>query len=396
MPNNPTPSSTTKTPKLRFPEFSRAWEEKKFEDLFISEPTKKYQINSSEFLVQGQIPVVDQSPKLISGYSNQTDKVFTTSGSIIFGDHTTILKYVNFNFIIGADGTKVFNKKFDNYNLKYLYYSLTYNNIEQEGYKRHFSILKNLKVSVSPSLPEQTKIAEFLTAVDDKIQLLDSQKKQLELYKKGLLQAMFPNNLGKIKIRFLDVGGVSFPDWAEKKLGEIGEIVTGTTPATSIISYYGNDYLFVSPSDINNSRFIFNTKNKLSKQGFLTGRKIRKNSVLFVCIGSTIGKIAQTKSESITNQQINAIVSNEQNNDDFIYSNLERESKKIKGLSATQAVPIINKTTFSNYKSYFPSLPEQTKIADFLTSLDDKISVTSEEIEQTKLWKKGLLQAMMV
>jgi len=181
-------------------------------------------------------------------------------------------------------------------------------------------------------------------------------------------------------------------EWEEKKLGEIGDIITGNTPTTSNEEFYNGEYHFVSPFDINEKRFFEKTKTTLTKLGFSKGRKIRAGSSLFVCIGSTIGKVAQNKIDCITNQQINSIVPSEDFNDDFVFSLLENHSSKIKMLAAEQAVPIINKTTFSKYIVLIPSLPEQTKIASFLTAVDDKLSSLKKKKQLLEQYKKGVMQ----
>mgnify|MGYP005863902075 CR=1 FL=1 len=138
------------------------------------------------------------------------------------------------------------------------------------------------------------------------------------------------------QLRFPEFEG----EWENKKLGEIGEIITGSTPPTSKHSYYNGNFLFVSPVDItDNNRYVTNTITTLTQEGFLKGRKISAGASMFVCIGSTIGKVAQAKQDCITNQQINSVLSFK-NNSDFVFSLLEYHSGKIKLLSAIQAVPI--------------------------------------------------------
>lgn len=190
----------------------------------------------------------------------------------------------------------------------------------------------------------------------------------------------FPN------LRFLGFEG----EWERKKLGEIAEIVTGSTPPTNDSSFYNGDFLFVSPSDIQTHRHISQTKTTLTEKGFKIGRKIRSGSSLFVCIGSTIGKVGQVKKECVTNQQINSVISDDNNDDNFIFSLLEHNSLKIKELSAEQAVPIINKTTFSNFKIIIPNLPEQTKIALFLLHIDKRITTQMKIIEELEKLIRGL------
>ena len=169
-----------------FPE----WEEKEVEEIFNTISTKEYQIKASEIVENGLFPVIDQGQKLVAGYCNDKQKLFFEElPVIIYGDHTTIIKYINYDFVIGADGTKILKNKIDG-NLKFLYYSLCYNNIEPEGYKRHFSIIRKVLLNL-PSLPEQQKIAYFLSSLDKKIDIASQELGQVQEFKKGLLQQMF-------------------------------------------------------------------------------------------------------------------------------------------------------------------------------------------------------------
>lgn len=148
----------------------------------------------------------------------------------------------------------------------------------------------------------------------------------------------------------------------------------------------------MSPADIDNSRFILKTKTTLTELGFQQTRSIPKNSTLFVCIGSTIGKVAQNLIECASNQQINAVVPNDNFNWAFNYYILDFYSENISKLAGRHAVPIINKSKFSAVSLFVPSLPEQQKIADCLSSLDDLIQLETKKWESLKSYKKGLLQ----
>src|SRR5699024_2831789 len=141
------------------------------------------------------------------------------------------------------------------------------------------------------------------------------------------------------------------------------------------------NYPFVSPLDIQNHRFIKKTNKTLSEKGFYSGRIIRKGASLFVCIGSTIGKIGQAGADVITNQQINSLIPYERYDDNFIYSNLLKSSSKIKQLAATQALPIINKETFGSYFINLPQLDEQIKIGNFFNKLDQQIELEEQKLE---------------
>lgn len=144
-------------------------------DVFNSLPTKKYQIKSKDIKEKGKFIVVDQGKEEIAGYFDDKTKLFNDLPIIIYGDHTTIVKFKDEPFIVGADGVKLLNSKI-NANLKYLYYALLNVNIKPEGYKRHFSILKKVKIPIS-NINEQTKIANFLSLVDKKIELMEKETK---------------------------------------------------------------------------------------------------------------------------------------------------------------------------------------------------------------------------
>ena len=168
-----------------FPE----WANLKVSEVFESVSTRPFQILATEISDAGEFPVVDQGQKLIAGYSDHQAKVCSDLPMVIFGDHTTELKFVEFSFVVGADGTKLL-KAIKGHSPKYLFYNLQFNNVVSEGYKRHFSILKGIHLQV-PSLPEQIKIAEFLSAIDSKVARLASQLEAAKTFKKGLLQQMF-------------------------------------------------------------------------------------------------------------------------------------------------------------------------------------------------------------
>lgn len=182
--------------------------------------------------------------------------------------------------------------------------------------------------------------------------------------------------------------------WETRKLEEIAEIITGTTPPINNESYYEGEYLFVSPRDIQKNRYVESTKATLTEKGFKKGRKIRKGSSLFVCIGSTIGKLGQAQEDCITNQQINSVIPFG-NDDDFIFSLLEYYSPKIRLLSAEQAVPIINKTTFSKVEVKIPTLKEQQKISSFLSQIDTRIHTQSKILQSYQTLRQSIKERIL-
>lgn len=177
------------TQEIRFDNYENDWNWINFEDIFKSISTKKYQIKSSEINEIGSFEVIDQGQQDIAGYNDDSSKLFKKLPIIIYGDHTTFVKYRNKPFIVGADGVKLLSLKIDA-NIKYMYYALKYFNIKPEGYKRHYSIIKKIDLPV-PSLSEQNYISNFFSNFDEKIRFIKCQIENTKEFKRGLFQKMF-------------------------------------------------------------------------------------------------------------------------------------------------------------------------------------------------------------
>ncbi len=185
---------------------------------------------------------------------------------------------------------------------------------------------------------------------------------------------------------------MSYKDWKLIKLSDIGEIITGKTPPTKQDIYWGGSIPFLTPSDDMNQKNIVKTLRYVTEKA---AKDFNKNylpidSICVSCIGSDLGKVVKAKKRLITNQQINSIIPKKSYDSDFIYYSLTILGKKMNYLSKTStAVPIINKSTFSNFEISIPHIKIQKSIANILSSLDDKIELNNkinknlEELAQT-------------
>ena len=178
-------------------------------------------------------------------------------------------------------------------------------------------------------------------------------------------------------------------------LNDIGDIVTGSTPPTKDKDNFDNgNYIWVTPGDINDNKYVIKTDRFLTEKGFKIGRQLPKNSILITCIGATIGKICMIKQDGSCNQQINAIIPNKKYEPNFIYYLIQNNVYKLKLYAGNTATPILNKNTFANFKFSFPLSKEQEKIGNFLSFVDKKINILNSNIKEMKKFKKGLLQQM--
>ena len=184
--------------------------------------------------------------------------------------------------------------------------------------------------------------------------------------------------------------------WSLKLISDVAKVVTGSTPSTKNQEYYGGDIPFVSPADLGRGKLVEIAAKTLTEQGFIKTRVIRPGSTLFTCIGSTIGKLGMAGRELATNQQINSVIPHSGYDDDFIFYQLELRAGYIAKLAGTQAVPIINKSTFESQSLLVPSaLPEQKKIAQILSTWDKAITTTEQLLANSQQQKKALMQQLL-
>jgi len=219
------------------------WQLKDFLKVFKDDTARKKKIPTNNYLEIGDIPVIDQGKRLISGYTNDKDASNKDQPIIIFGDHTRALKYIDFNFAIGADGVKVLKNIDQNSNTKYLYYTLHNSHIPNTGYNRHFQYVKRLDIPIPP-LPQQEKIVKVL---DISSALIEKQKELIKKYDLFL------------KAKFVEMFGdpISNPmGWEVERLGIISDKITDGTHKTPI--YQTNGIKFVSAKNIKNEHLNFN------------------------------------------------------------------------------------------------------------------------------------------
>ena len=171
-------------------------------------------------------------------------------------------------------------------------------------------------------------------------------------------------------------------EWKKVKVDTLGMIKTGKTPKTNKKENYGGNIPFLTPTDDMEVKRVAKTIKTLSSIGLEEVKNclIPKNSICVSCIGSDLGKVVITSEPTVTNQQINSIViDNKMCNVDFIYYSMLQLGKILNYHSKTStAVPIVNKTQFSNYEILLPPLKTQERIAEVLSSLDDKIELNNK------------------
>jgi len=413
-------------PKLRFKGFDDAWEQRKFDDVFnylAHNSLSRDDLNDNEGSIKnihyGDVlikfgNVIDTKHEYIP-YVNDNVKLenkacFLQDGDVVIADaaedstvgkcteisESSDQKIVSGLHTIPCRPKNKFAKGFLGYYLNSNAYHDQLLPLMQGTKVSSISktSLKETTIKFPSSIEEQKKVGACFHELDNLITLHQRQCEALKKQKQFFLQNMFPKEGESVpRIRF---NGFTEP-WEQRKLSDIGNIITGSTPSTKDKNNYNGDFLFVSPADIQGNRFVEKTITTLSELGFKKGRILAPKSTLFVSIGSTIGKVAQIRDFAVTNQQINSIEPFKDIDPDFVFSLMQKESPSIRCLSATQAVPILNKTTFSNVEvSIASNINEQYRIGELFIKLDSTITLHQRQYEQLVSLKKYLLSKMFI
>jgi len=252
------------------------------------------------------------------------------------------------------------------------------------------SQLKDLKIN-KPSKEEQTKIASFLSNVDEKISQLTQKLELLSQYKQGMMQKLFSQ-----QIRFRADDGSEFGEWESKTLGDVADIVGGGTPSTNNEEYWNGNVAWLTPSEIN-KKFIGRSKRTISEFGVQksSAKKLPIGTVLFTS-RATIGEVAISTAQVTTNQGFQSFIVNSKILNEFLYYWIVKNKQQFIERASGSTFLEISKSKIQPMKILLPCIEEQTKIANFLSAIDQKIEVVAQQIEQAKTWKKGLLQQMFI
>lgn len=366
-------------PKWRFSEFrdSGEWEEKELnESLDYLQPTQ-YLVQSENYSDNYETPVLTAGKSFVLGYTNEKDGIFNNKlPVIIFDDFTTDSKFVDFPFKVKSSAIKILLAKY-NYNIKFIFEIMQMVNYEVFVHKRHWiSIFSKLKVLI-PKLPEQQKIADCLSSIDDLISAEEKKALLLNNYKKGWMQKLFPAE-GKTVPEwrfpeFRDSG-----DWEENIMDDI-VICNNSTISLNKLELKQSGYPVYGADGVVGHIDNFQQSEKyisVVKDGSGVGRLNLNTSH-----SSVLGTLSCIKSKNKTKYLLEWI---------YYYLNSIDFSVYVKG----SGIPHIYYSDYKNRIVSVPNLPEQQKIADFLSGIDELISRQKDKIEELKQHKKALMQGL--
>ena len=229
----------------------------------------------------------------------------------------------------------------------------------------------------SPSLPEQEKIAAFLGVVDARIAALRDRVAGLERYKRGLMQALFSQSL-----RFTKPDGIPFPDWKEKRLGEVAAINKGKQLNRDTLDTAGR-YPVVNGG--------------VAPSGYHDAYNTEAGAITISEGGNSCGFVGFQRTQFWSGGHCYVLAPNRLLiNNDFLFQVLKFEELSIMRLRVGSGLPNIQKGDLTKFALPIPHPDEQAKIAKALSAMDAKIAAVTDQLARMQDFKKGLLQQMFV
>ena len=363
----------------------QGWKEVPFNSIFDVCNSGKEKIKQSEYLpkADGLLPVVDQGQNLVSGYSNQFQKVILAKDNplIVFGDHTRCVKYIDFDFVVGADGTQLIRTK-ENTLVKLGYYQLMSANIPNNGYSRHFKYVKEQAYKLIIDKDEQKYIVDTLDAVAEIIRL---RKENIQLTK-DLIPTIFHEMFGdpERKICLADVATIK----GGKRLPYGGQLQDETTV-----------HPYIRVADMVNNTI---KKDELKYISDVIYNKIQNYTIssrdVYISIAGTIGRVGlvpdNLEGANLTENAAKIVLNENKINKVFLVYELLTDvlQSQIKSLTVQAGVPKLAISRIESLKIYCPPLSEQEKFADKVEQINKYIAAQQEELEQFETLLASLLQ----
>lgn len=383
-------------PKIRFKGFDDAYFENTFSQLFNTISDSGHNVSSNEYCKRGAYPVIDQSKDYIVGYTDAIAPIIPKGGIIVFGDHTRELKYVDFPFCTGADGTQLLSPKSKDIPM-YLYYYCKSLKIPNTGYNRHFKYIKETIYKIPLSTKEQQAIASFFDNLDSQISASASRIASLKQIKAGSLQAMFPQEGETMpKVRFKGFKG----EWKKCPLYRFAKKRTEKNTKKLYNITLTNSAEF---GIIDQENFF---EHSISKSTSITGYfVVREHDFVYnprISSSAPVGPINQNKlgyvgvvSPLYFVFEVNGI--HRDFLELFFQTTVWHKYMYYKGNTGARFDRIaISDEDFLKMSVPDIDLKEQQKIASYFTSLDLQITLHSQRLEKLKQIKAACLDKMFV
>ena len=387
---------------MRFPSFEGEWEVKKLGEIAekigdglhgtpsYTDESNYYFINGNN-LINGKIEITENTKKIDAKTFLKNDKNLRKNTLLISINGTigNIAKYNNENVMLGKSvGYFNFEENSD-----FLYFVLQTSPV-QEHFKSELtgSTIKNLSLKTLretnlrlPSQDEQQKVASFLSLIDERITTQSKIIEGLEKLKVATAKKIFSQ-----EFRFKDNNGNDFSKWEEMKLKNIVIIQMGQSPDSSSYNFEN-----IGIPLIQGNADILNRKSN-PRQYTSKPTKFCDVGDLLLTVRAPVGYVGKSKHYACIGRGICSVKNNDKSILEFIYQFLLYFEDKWKSIEQGSTFTAVNSSDINSINILLPSIPEQTKIANFLSAIDSKIDMENQLLQKLEEQKKFLLQNMFV
>ena len=352
------------------------WTYKKFADCIDKVPKQK-QVKSKDYQPFGKYPIVSQEKELISGYWDDESCLYKHKKPVIvFGDHTKEIKYVDFDFVVGADGTQILSPK-EGIDAKFFYYALLATPIRTLGYARHFKLLKE-KSFIMPSVSDQLSIVARLDAAFAHIDALKANAEKQLTEASQHFQAELTECMRQKE------------GWEEKKLGEVCEVISGQSPEGKFYNTEGNGTPFYQGKKDFTLKYV-GTPTMWTTEV----TKLAEKDDILMSVRAPVGDVNFATQKICIGRGLAAIRTKRTIDKGYLFYYLVAKKSSIKGKEGV-GFASINRKEIMDIDIQFPNdISEQRQIVSRLDALSANIKKLEEVQRKTLAECDALKQAML-
>lgn len=344
-------------------------------------------IPTSEYLENGKHPIIDQGQNDIAGYYDSDNGLFKDVPAIVFGDHTRVVKYVNKPCFLGADGVKLLCPVDKDINCKYLFYQLSYADIPNTGYNRHFKWVKALNFKI-PSSDEQSHVVEVLDKV---IELISLRKQQL-----AKLDEL-------VKVRFVEMFGDAKLNPNNLPCCSLSEYIVFLTSGSRGWSQYFTDSgeYFITIKNVKNCKITLQDVQCVTPPDNAEAKRTRvQENDLLISITADLGRTGIVTKKiaehgAYINQHLTCIrLKQDKLNPLYVAYYMESDAGKEQFIAKNQSAVKagLNFNAINSLKLMVPPLALQNQFAAFVERVDQQKQTVQQSLEKLELMKKALMQ----
>ena len=371
------------------------WEKVRLGEVLGYTQPNKYITNN--IASTGKVPVLTANKAFVLGYTDELEDIYEDVPAIIFDDFTTAAKLVDFPFKVRSSALKILNTTRKNVSLKFIFECLNSLSFQSPEHKRYWiSEYQNLQIPL-PSYYEQERIADILGTVDEKMNVIDQQILETEELKKGLMQRLLTKGIGHTEYKESPLGKIP-KDWEVKKIGEITKVVRGASPRPKgDPRYYGGHIPRLMGADVTrDGKYVTPCIDFLTEAGAKKSRFMYKGTLVMICSGD-VGVPAILNVDACVHDGFLAFPEISRScSVDYLFYIFDSLHSRF-NTSATHGGVFTNLTTtiIKEFEVPIPSLKEQNRISEIISTVDEKLDLLQERKEIIRNLKKGLMQKLL-